>query len=460
MRVVTVCTLAALLVAYASAAPEFVGEFEAFKAKFGRRYGSDAEEARRFKTFAENMRKARELQLVNPQAKFGVNEFADVTEAEFKKRHNAAGAYAKAQRAKLPTVEVSAEQVKAAAGQSQDWRQHGAVTPVKNQGQCGSCWSFSTTGGIEGQWFLAGYPLTSLSEQELVSCDTIDHGCNGGLMDNAFTWLLGNTNGSIVTEASYPYVSGDDIVPACNMGGRDFGAKISGFKNIPKNETEMGAWVMTGGPLSIAVDAGTWQTYMGGILTSCPAGELDHGVLIVGFDDANSPPYWIIKNSWGPTWGEQGYLRVEKGTGQCSIGQYQTTSKVEKGMPTPPPGPMPTSAPGPNPPPSPPSPAGTFEQKQCTNAACNQGCQSHTFAQGQCLTLQGGGSAKATCTATALQMTVYPFTTDCTSMSEVSTQPINQCTQDESGTYFENICNNGAAATAALESKGLIVKRR
>ena len=459
MRAVTVCALAALLVASSSAAPEFVGEFESFKAKFGRRYASDAEEARRFKIFAENMRKARELQLVNPKAKFGVNEFADMSEAEFKKRHNGEAAYAKAQRAPLETVTVSQEQVKAAAGQSQDWRQHGAVTPVKNQGQCGSCWSFSTTGGIEGQWFLAGNTLTSLSEQELVSCDTIDHGCDGGLMDNAFTWLLGNTQGNIVTEASYPYVSGDGIVPACNMANRDFGAKISSFKNIPKNETQMAAWVMTGGPLSLAVDASTWQTYMGGVMTNCPAGQLDHGVLIVGFDDAANPPYWIIKNSWGPGWGEQGYIRVEKGTGQCSIGQYQTTSIVEKGVPTPPPGPMPTPPPGPTSAPVPPGPSGTFEQKQCTNSACTQGCQSHTFAQNTCLQLQGGGSAKAVCTATALQMTVFPFSSDCTSLSETTEQPINQCVQDESGTYFENVCNNGAA-TAALESKGLIVKRR
>jgi len=107
----------------------------------------------------------------------------------------------------------------------------------------------------------------------------------------------------------------------------------------------------------------------------------------------------------------------------------------------------------------PPGPSGTFEQKQCTNSACTQGCQSHTFAQNTCLQLQGGGSAKAVCTATALQMTVFPFSSDCTSLSETTEQPINQCVQDESGTYFENVCNNGAA-TAALESKGLIVKRR
>jgi len=458
MRAVTVCALAALLVAYSSAAPEFVGEFESFKSKFGRRYASDAEEARRFKIFAENMRKARELQLVNPHAKFGANEFADLSEAEFKTRHNAEAVYAKAQKVERPTAVVTEEQVKAAAGQSQDWRQHGAVTPVKNQGQCGSCWSFSTTGGIEGQWFLAGNTLTSLSEQELVSCDTIDHGCNGGLMDNAFTWLLGNTQGNIVTEASYPYVSGDGIVPACNQAGRSFGAKISSFNNVAKNETVMGAWVMTGGPLSLAVDASSWQSYMGGIMTNCPAGQLDHGVLIVGFDDSGATPYWIIKNSWGPGWGEQGYLRVEKGTGQCSIGQYQTSSVVQKGVPTPPPGPMPTPPVGPTSPPSPPGPAGTFEQKQCTNAGCTSGCQSHSFPQNTCLKLNGGGSAKAVCTATALQMTVYPFATDCTSLSEQSEQPINQCVQDESGTYLENICNNGA--TGSLETSGLIVKRR
>ena len=574
MRAVTLCALAALLATYATASADFVGQFEAFKAKHGRRYASADEEARRFKVFAANMRKAAELQAVNPHARFGANAFADMTEQEFKTRHNGERAFAKARRAakSLDTIRFSEAEKKLAAGEKQDWRPKGAVTPVKNQGQCGSCWSFSTTGGIEGQWFLAGNKLTSLSEQELVSCDTIDHGCNGGLMDNAFNWLLQTHNGSIVTEGSYPYVSGDGIVPACSMTNREFGARITGFKNVADNEADMAAFVYANGPLSIAVDAESWQTYAGGVMTNCPAGQLDHGVLIVGFDLTASPKYWIIKNSWGPTWGEEGYIRVEYGTGQCSIGQYQTSSVVGKAGPTPAPGPGPTPNPGPTAPPTPngqsfvqktcadnkcadcseqtfaagacvnragksfkatcatdavivasyaqencggeavvtsnpintcsivfektggehfvqnecrgsgpapgptpnppgptapptpptPSPApsnGTFTQKQCTDSACTEGCQSHTFAQNQCLRLTSGGSAKAQCTATELLLTVYPESEDCTGASEEVPQALNKCEQDTSGSYIENTCSASSVARA-VERSGLKAARR
>jgi hypothetical protein len=269
----------------------------------------------------------------------------------------------------------------------------------------------------------AGNPLTSLSEQELVSCDTIDSGCNGGLMDNAFTWLLSTHNGSIVTEASYPYVSGDGVVPACSMTNTAFGAQISSYQNIAKNESTMANFVYTSGPLSIAVYAETWQTYTGGIVTNCPQDQLDHGVLIVGFDDNNSPPYWIIKNSWGPTWGEQGYIRVEKGTGQCNIGTYQTTSIV-KGS-----GPTPTSAPA-TPTPAgptnaPPSPVGTtFIQKTCTDRNCKT-CTEVKMPQLKCIK-GSAGSFMAQCATDALIMTAYS-SSDCSGAGTITANPINTC---------------------------------
>jgi cysteine peptidase B len=546
MRALTVCALATLLVASAAASPHYLRDFEAFKLKFNKKYASGEEEARRFKNFVVNVKKSKEQQARNPHAVFGVNQFSDLSAQEFKVYHNAQHVYAAARKQRLPTMHFSAAQRAAATGKTQDWRPKGAVTPVKNQGQCGSCWSFSTTGGIEGQWFLAGNTLTSVSEQELVSCDTIDSGCNGGLMDNAFTWLLQTQNGSIVTEASYPYVSGDGIVPACSLSGKQFGAQISSYNNVQLGD--MTAFVYANGPLSIAVYAEPWQSYVSGILTNCPAEQIDHGVLIVGYDENNSPPYWIIKNSWGASWGESGYIRVEKTAGMCSIGQYQTSSVVSKG-PTPPPGPTPPTPPGPTPP-TPPSPSGdfvqktcvdawckncdtqrfpqgqcikrnhasyiakcdsnallvkefdskdcsgayreqsqptdvcaivfgafdaeefvtvscnagpgpsppttttttpapapptptpgtTFEQMQCTDPACSQNCQTQTFPQNTCLQLSSGGSATATCTPSALVMTVYPNSQSCTGASQSVPQPVNQCTQDQSGTYFENIC--------------------
>jgi C1A family cysteine protease len=430
----------AVLVVAVSAATDYEGMFRDFKATYGRVYASQSENARRFQVFVENMRKAEKLQALNPLAKFGVNEFSDVSAAEFKVRHNAQRHFAKVAEKKGPAAMTGVT----ALPPSIDWRKKGAVTYVKNQGQCGSCWSFSTTGNIEGQWFLAGHTLVALSEQELVSCDTIDSGCNGGLMDNAFDWLVEKRGGQIVTEQSYPYVSGDGQVPACSLTNRVFGAQIDGHQDIAHDELTMAQTLQTNGPISVAVDATSWQTYTGGVLSNCQSTQLDHGVLIVGFESSGSQPYWIIKNSWGGSWGEQGYIYVSYGSNQCLINNYPTTSRVNGSAPVPPPpppGPQPPSPPTPSP-----SPSATFTQKQCTDSACTQGCQSHTFPQNTCLQLESGGSATAQCTATALEMKMYIFSNNCTGFSMPESNPINQCVKDENGTYFENVCPKSAGA--------------
>jgi cysteine peptidase B len=443
-RMMTLAVLVALVVAAAGTRTErdYALMFQQFVKSHGRVYASASERARRFQTFVENMQRAEALAATNPSATFGMNEFSDVPASEFKIRHSGGKHYpaaAAAAAARAPAAEVFAT-----LPPSSDWRTKGAVTYVKNQGQCGSCWSFSTTGNIEGQWFLAGNKLVAVSEQELVSCDTNDDGCNGGLMDNAFNWLLSNTQGQIVTEASYPYVSGGGSVPSCDRSGKTFGAQISSYKDVAHDETTMAAKLAVNGPIAIAVDATSWQTYTGGILSNCQSQQLDHGVLLVGFESSGSQPYWIVKNSWGKSWGENGYIRLAFGSNQCLINNYPTSSIVNGSGPAPTSGPAgPTSAPANTPAPT--SSGATFTQVQCSDAACSVGCQSNTFPQNTCLQLQGGGSATATCTATALNMNVYTFSTDCTGFSVPESNPINQCVQDESGSYFENICSNGVA---------------
>eukprot|EP00657_Telonema_sp_P-1_P003152 TRINITY_DN1758_c0_g1_i3.p1 TRINITY_DN1758_c0_g1~~TRINITY_DN1758_c0_g1_i3.p1 ORF type:complete len:234 (+),score=52.43 TRINITY_DN1758_c0_g1_i3:219-920(+) len=225
-------------------------------------------------------------------------------------------------------------ELKAAEVTKIDWRARGAVTAVKNQGQCGSCWAFSTTGGIEGQWALSGHKLTSLSEQELVSCDHTDSGCNGGLMSRALDFLIRYHHGHIVTEASYPYTSGGGIPSSCsaNLDNKAIGATISGIHAVADNEEAMAVFVGSKGPLSIGVDANSWQTYTGGIMTNCQGGQIDHGVLLVGYDyqpgKTSDKSYWIIKNSWGSSWGEAGYIRVRMFHRECSIGT-PTSSTVK-----------------------------------------------------------------------------------------------------------------------------------
>jgi len=431
MRLLTVVALAAL--AFAVDARPFAADFEKFKSRFGKAYADAKEEKYRYGVFVSNMMTARKLAKTNPLAQFGATEFMDMTPQEFKIRHSAEKYYARAAGKHQAKADMfTKEQVLAAQATKVDWRTKGAVTPIKNQGQCGSCWSFSSTGSIEGQWFLAGNTLTSVSEQELVSCDTIDSGCNGGLMDNAWTWLMQAQNGSIVTEASYPYVSGSGEVPACSLSGKQFGAQINGHLDVPKTEDQMAAFVLASGPMSVAVDATSWQTYTGGILTDCISNQIDHGVLVVGYDDTNNPPYWIIKNSWGTSWGENGYIRVQKGTDQCLITSYPCSSTVAKAGPTP--------APGPNPTPAPTSPAGKdFEQKWCQDPTCKN-CTAVRLPQGKCIT-GTKYSYVATCATDALIIESFP-TRDCRGTATVTSNPLGQCSIVFSDAHSEHFISN------------------
>ncbi|KAJ8724128.1 hypothetical protein PYW07_008108 [Mythimna separata] len=286
---------------------------------------------KRFEIFKNNIKKIHELNVHEKgTAVYGVTRFTDLTYEEFSstymglKKNLTNENQVPMKQADIPNIKVP---------ESFDWRDYDAVTEVKDQGSCGSCWAFSVTGNIEGQWKMQSGQLVSLSEQELVDCDKLDNGCNGGLPDNAYRAI--EQMGGLELESDYPYEGTDD---KCVFNKTLAKVKISSAVNITSNETGMAQWLVHNGPISIGINANAMQFYMGGISHPwrmlCHPTFIDHGVLIVGYGVKDYPlfhkklPYWIIKNSWGKSWGEQGYYRVYRGDGTCGLNTMASSAVI------------------------------------------------------------------------------------------------------------------------------------
>jgi len=281
-------------------------------------YSTKSEHDKRFEIFKTNMDKITEHNKGDHSWTMGITQFSDMTPEEFKSYVNCGSMKHKPSKTKFDAPKDWNKTV----ASSIDWVAKGAVTPVKNQGQCGSCWAFSTTGAIEGRSYISSGELTSLSEQDLVDCSKQNSGCNGGLMDYGFAFV--ESNAGLCTEDDYPYLAYQEW--RCREDGCTKHDPISSYVDVVSNTAALEA-ACSEGPVAIAIEAdqSAFQQYESGVMTGYCGTSLDHGVLLVGYGTDGSDDYWKVKNSWGSSWGESGYIRLcrncgaNKGQGQCGI---------------------------------------------------------------------------------------------------------------------------------------------
>lgn len=275
-------------------------------------------------------------QVPEPKFKLGHNAFSDMTQQEYAE-FNKLGIHASKSGKDVAELNVNPKAETATFRHLEDpmlempkevnWLKLGGVTPVKNQGACGSCWAFSTTGALEGAKFIKTGELVALSEQNLLDCDHKDLGCNGGLMDNAFKF--DEKSGGLCSEKDYPYKAKQG--KKCMTNCTDVpGSIVSTFYDVPKGDSKALMAAVAMQPISVAIQADqfVFQFYKTGVLTDDKCGKqgmIDHGVLAVGYgiDEKTEEPYWLVKNSWGGSWGEEGYIRMSRNSkndyGMCAI---------------------------------------------------------------------------------------------------------------------------------------------
>ncbi|KAH7653591.1 Fruit bromelain protein [Dioscorea alata] len=296
--------------------------YEQWMVEYGRTHKTTEEKLHRFEIFMSNVQFIESFNAAgNHTFELGINQFADLTNQEFRAMHTGFKPFSSNNKAsKTPFKYANFTD----APESVDWRTKGAVTPIKDQGQCGSCWAFSAVASMEGAAKLSTGKLISLSEQELVDCDIKgdDQGCEGGLMDEAFKFII--NNGGLNTEDKYPYTGADDSCDTKKAASH--AAAIKSYEDVPANSEADLLKAVANQPVSVAIDAGgSFQFYSSGVYSDKGCGNtLDHGVAAVGYGvTSNGTKYWIVKNSWGEGWGEKGYVRMERDIadqgGMCGI---------------------------------------------------------------------------------------------------------------------------------------------
>jgi len=305
-------------------------QFQKFITKYQKKYKSINEFLARYEVFKRNTMLTFQE---NNSYQTGITKFSDLTHQEFARTYLNLNYDAMAMANFEPYIVKETN----AAPASWDWREKGLVGPVKDQGQCGSCWAFGTVANLEGLYYKAKGVMVQMSEQMLVDCDTYDNGCNGGLEQRAFTWISEN-GGSIMKQADYPYKA---IQSTCRADPSKFVDMIvtgyiklgsSSYELEPIDEEQIKEFLYETGPICAGINGDHLKYYSSGIFdkssTQCPSSGINHAVTIVGYGAASGKDYWIVRNSWGSNWGENGYFRIVRGTGCCGINCYITTAKV------------------------------------------------------------------------------------------------------------------------------------
>jgi len=302
--------------------------FEEFESEFARVYQSVQDRVKRKAIFVENLAQIAILQAGEPAdgATYShLTPFADWTRDEFNRLNGMTGAEPAPTSAETPSLPVTGLPDK------WDWREIGAVTAVKDQGdECGSCWAFSTAANMEGAYFVKTGKLVSLSAQELLDCSQKNGGCQGGLPSWAMKEMTANHTG-LQIDSSYPYTTGDRFNETCRAKKSEEAVLIDGYLNIYSNDTQIAAALVKYGQLSTGLDSTAFQFYRSGVIGGWLCSKnLNHAVLMVGYGKTSwtGTNYWTIKNTYGTKWGEEGYFRIQRGSNTCGIEQNVVTSLV------------------------------------------------------------------------------------------------------------------------------------
>ncbi|XP_050379668.1 zingipain-2-like [Argentina anserina] len=293
--------------------------YEQWMAQYGRQYSYMNEKEARFNIFKKNVAFIESSNNANKPYKMSVNQFSDLTTEEFLDKRTGFKGPGDIP-VPLPTTTFKYENVSMVPS-SLDWRTKGAVMPVKDQGDCGSCWAFATVGALEGAHQLATGELVSLSEQELVDCNTVNFGCGGGYPDVAFEYII-NKHG-LTNEANYPYNASDNVCNATEAGSPS--GSITRYEDVPANNELDLLKAVANQPVSVCFEVTQeFMHYSSGVFTGPCGTQVNHCVTAIGYGTSDEGmDYWLLKNSWGTNWGDEGYFRMQRNVeaveGMCGI---------------------------------------------------------------------------------------------------------------------------------------------